>query len=371
VIAGPRILLSAAEPSADQYAALLVPALERRLPRATIEGIGGPHLAATRARIRWRMEELSAMGFTEIAAQIPRHYRLLRTLETDARGGRFDLAILLDYPGFHLRLGRRLRQAGARVLYYVAPQLWAWRPGRLPALRRAADRVALVLPFEEGWFGPRGVSCSFVGHPLLDRCSPEREAARRSLDLPDKAVVLGIFPGSRPQEIQHHWPLFLEVARRMLAEGRVANVIVAATPAGRYPDAGEIRLHRGDPREVMAASTAALVKSGTATLEAALTGTPLVVVYRTSRLTYEIARRLLTVEHVALVNLLAPDTPVPEFWRHPLSPDSIAAALRPLLDPRDPAHRAQTSALAGVRERLGTPGASERVAAMAAELLSA
>lgn len=366
-----RILVSAAEPSADGYAASLVSALARQLPAATVEGVGGPRLAASGAAVRWRMEALSSMGFAEVVGRLPRHYRLLRAIESEAKAGRYDLAILLDYPGLHLRLGQRLRRAGVRVLYYVAPQLWAWRPGRLSALRRAADQVAVILPFEESWFGQRGVSCRFVGHPLLDSPPPGRGAARLALGLPEATPVLGIFPGSRSLEIQHHWPLFRAVARRLLAEGGTTEVVIAATPDGRFPGAEGMRIHRGDSRVVMAASTAVLVKSGTTTLEAALAGTPLVAAYRTGRLTYEIARRLLTVDRIALVNLLAEREAVPEFWRHPISAEAVAQAVRPLLDAAHSAYRSQVDVLDTVRRRLGGPGAADRVASMAAGLLSA
>jgi lipid-A-disaccharide synthase len=314
------------------------------------------------------VDELSAMGFLEVVRSVPRHAALLRRLVQRARAGRYRFAILIDYPGFHLRLGEALRKAGVPVLVYIAPQLWAWRPGRLARLRRAADRIGVILPFEADWFGTRGVAARFVGHPLLDQPRVLRPQALDALGLTTESRVLGIFPGSRNREIQRHWPLFREVAKRMLVEGRCTTAIVAGTSDGEYPGAGSIRVVRGQAEQVLAVSAAALIKSGTSTLEAALAGTPMVVVYRSSRATYEIARRLMTVGRISLVNLVAGQDVVPEFWHLPISAREMGDALAPLLDVSSPEHRAQLGGLAVVSQRLGTPGAARRVVELTEEL---
>jgi lipid-A-disaccharide synthase len=358
------VLLSAGEPSGDRLAAAVAVAARAARPDLEMEGPGGPEMAAAGVGLRAEADSLSAMGFGEVVRTLPRHYRLYRDLVNDARAGRYSAALLVDYPGFHLRLGRALRRAGVPVVWYVAPQLWAWRAGRLPALRAAADDLAVLLPFEAEWFGSRGLTCTFVGHPVAGVEWPAAPAARNRLGLPPEGPVLGIFPGSREGEIERNWPLFRDVAGRILAEGRAVAAVVCATPGGYYPEPGPIRVHRGDPASVFGAATAALAKSGTTTLELACAGVPMVVAYRTSISTNWLARWWMTVDRISLVNLIAGADLVPEFWRWPVSAEPVAAALRPLLGPASPAAAAQRTGLAAVRAALGDGQAASRVAAM-------
>lgn len=363
------ILLSAGEASGDLHGSRVVANLLARRENLAIEGCGGPRLAAAGLTVRCEIAQLGAMGFLEVVRSVPRHILLLRQLVADARAGRYAIAVLIDYPGFHLRLGTRLRAAGVPVLQYVAPQLWAWRSQRIGHLRRAADHVAVILPFEEEWFSSRGIPCTYVGHPLMDRSWPSQAAARTTLGLPPGEPVLAIFPGSREAEITLNWPLFRDVARRMLAEGLCRHVVVAGTAEGYYPDAEMMVVHRQGSEVVLAAATAALVKSGTTTLEAAFTGTPIVVAYRTGRVTYEVARRAMTVRWISLVNLILDEPLVPEFWRLPVRAALVADALRPLLSPDGRAAELQRDGLARVRARLGRGGVADRVANLALGLL--
>jgi len=368
----PRIFVSAGEPSGDLHGAAVVRALRARHPGAVIEALGGPHMAAAGATIRYPMEGLAAFGLVEVVTKLGAHLRLLRALKSDFRAGRYDLAILIDYPGFHVRVAEAARAAGTKVLYYIAPQLWAWRPGRARRFASAVDRLAVVLPFEQRFFGELGLRSEYVGHPLVDREGwPTREEARARLGLAPGSRVLGLFPGSRTQEVRRLWGPFRDAALRMLEEGRCDRVLVAGTPGGDYPDPGPLRITVGDPIPVFAASDAALAKSGTTTLEAALAGVPMVVAYKVHPLTFLMFQRLRTVRWVSLVNLVAEREVVPEMLQHQAEAGSLADALRPLLDPRDPRTVAQREGLALVRERLGAPGATTRVVALADELLGA
>lgn len=363
----PRILLSAGEPSGDLLGGSLAEALARQLHGVALEGPGGPCMAAAGVDIITGIDQLSAMGFLDVVGSLPRHLRLYRELIARAKAGRYQLAILIDYPGLHLRLGEALRSIGVPVLYYVAPQLWAWRPGRIRRLRRAATRLATILPFEPAWFSARGVDTHFVGHPLLDRL----ESPSSPTQVYAGQRVLSIFPGHRSGEVRRHWPLFREVALRMLEEKRCDAVVVAGVTGGLYPDPGAVHVVMDRPAEVMASATAALIKSGTTTLEAAIAGVPLVVCYQASWSTYRIARSLMSVDQISLVNLVAERLVVPEFWHLPIDAASVGNALAPLLNPGSAEHQAQRRDLATVARALGSPGAADRVATMAAELLGA
>ncbi|HXE58298.1 MAG TPA: lipid-A-disaccharide synthase [Gemmatimonadales bacterium] len=371
-----RLLVSAGEPSGDLHGGRVVTALRRRFPDAEIDAVGGPRMAAAGATIIHPIDRLAAFGIVEVLGKLRVHLRLLRRLRGAFGAGRYDLVVLIDYPGFHLRVAEAAKRAGIPVVYYIAPQLWGWWPGRARRFAAAVDRLAVILPFETEFFGRAGLRSEFVGHPLLERDPPpSRGEARERLGVPPGGRVLGIFPGSRREEIRRHWPVFAEAARRLLAEGRCHAAVVAAVPAGEYPDPGPIRIHRGDPSLVHAAADAALAKSGTTTLEAALADLPMVVAYRLSPVTFAVARRLVTTRWISLVNLIAGRAVVPELVQGELTPERLAAAVRPLLDPADPLTVAQRAGLAEVRARLGAGGSgpgprgAERVAELAAELL--
>jgi lipid-A-disaccharide synthase len=316
------------------------------------------------------MEAFTVMGFFEALTKLVPHLQLLRELRNAFRQGRYDLALLVDYPGFNVRLAEAAHQAGVKTLYYIAPQLWAWRPGRARRLGAAVDRLAVILPFEPAFFDSVGVPTEFVGHPLADRTWPSREEARRTLGLTPGARVLAVFPGSRGQEIERIWPVFGEAARRLVAERGCDQVLVAGTTAGSYPGGEAFGVYCGESATLLAAADAALVKSGTTTLEAAMTGTPMVVAYRVHPLTALIAKRVMTVPHVSLVNLVAGHEVVPELLQRAATPDALVASVRPLLDPASMERAAQLDGLAEVRARLGQPGAAERVSALVAELLA-
>jgi lipid-A-disaccharide synthase len=259
------------------------------------------------------------------------------------------------------------------VLYYIAPQVWAWKPRRAKRLVRDTDRIAVILPFEEEILRREGGHAVFVGHPLLERTGevPTRESFCKALGLDPLRPILALFPGSRPQEVTRHLGPFLAAAHEASSEMPELQVAIAQADGVEIPPstAGARLAVVRDGQALLRHARAALVKSGTTTLEAALEGTPIVVAYRTSPLTYALARRLVRVDHVALANLVAGERVVPELLQEAVNGPQLAAALMPLLHETNERRRT-VEGLTKVRERLGTPGASARVAEMAAEILS-
>lgn len=368
----PRILVTAGEPSGDLHGSRVIEALRERFPGATIAAVGGPRMAATGATMLRDIDDFAAMGFVEIVHKIPAHLALYRRLCRDFDAHRHDLLITVDYPGFHLRLAEAARRRGVKVLHYIAPQLWAWHPERAARWAQAVDRLAVILPFEPDFFRRHGIEATYVGHPLAERrAGPDRADARRALGVADDERVLALFPGSRRGEISRLWQPYRDAAAVLLRDGVADRVVVAGTPWGEYSGADEMIIVRDDPSLVLAAADAVLAKSGTTTLEAALADVPMVVAYRTHPITYRVARRLVTVPWVSLVNLIAEREVVPELVQSAVTTGELVRRMGPLLDRGSPEARAQRDGFAEVRRRLGGGGASERVAHLAGELLHA
>jgi lipid-A-disaccharide synthase len=335
-------------------------------------GLAGPRMREAGVRPIVDFERLLVMGLVEIAARLPFFLKLRRQVLRALSETPPDLVIPIDYPGFNLWLSREAKRRKIRVLYYIAPQLWAWRRDRARVLADCADRVAVVFPQEEPFLREFGVQAVFVGHPCLDRVHhwETRAEALLGAGLDPARPVLGVLPGSRPQEVRRHLGPFLRVADEVVRRRPEVQVVVSGArhvpghlyePARRYAVAG-------DSVRVLRAATAVLAKSGTTTVEAALAETPLVIAHRVHPLTYALARRLVRVESVGMVNILAGRRIVPEFVQD-LPVERISAELLPLLEEGSAQRRDMLEALRGVRSQLGDPGAAERVARLAAELL--
>jgi lipid-A-disaccharide synthase len=336
-----------------------------------LAGVGGDGMRDAGVEILEHADNLAVMGFVEVLRHLPRHWALLRQLERRIRGGRVALVVLVDYPGFNMKVAKAAADAGVPVLYYITPQVWAWGAGRLDKLARWVTRAAVILPFEQELLARHGIDATFVGHPLLDRAEtmPDRAAARSALGLAPDAPVLALFPGSREQEILRHLDDFVRVADELKRRVPRLQVVVSVAPtveldAARCP----FPMVHSASFTVLRAADAAMCKSGTTTLEAAVAGCPLVVAYRTSAVTYALARRLVRIPHIGLVNVVAGREVAPEFVQDALQPAAVADALQPLLTDGDPRRTAMLAGLGEVRAALGTPGAALRVAEMAMAL---
>ncbi len=369
----PEILIIAGETSGDIHAARVARELVAGNAAFQLVGVGGASMQAAGVQLLEHARRLAALGLVEVFRHVPRHWALLRALRRRLNDGQVALLILVDYPGFNMRLAEAATAAGVPVLYYITPQIWAWGSARAERLARTVTKAAVILPFEEPLLRSHGVDATFVGHPLLDAAAalPDKEQARADLGIGAGERVLALFPGSRPQEITRHLADFVATARELERRIPRLRVIVSAAPTVQIaPERCPYPLVRSASFTVLRAADAALCKSGTTTLEAAVADCPLVVAYRTNPVTYAAARRVLKIRHIGLVNVVAGREIVREFVQSALEPLGVAAALLPLLDPNSPERARMLADLRGVREALGTPGASRRVARLAVELAS-
>ncbi len=400
----PVIFISAGEASGEQYGALLAAALSHKSTprggRAELIGMGGPRMEAAGVERVVRAEDMAVMGFTEVVRHLPRIYREFQKLKRAIRERRPSVAVLIDFPEIHFRLAREFHRLGIPVIYFVSPQLWAWKQHRIRLVRKYVRRMLVIFPFEEPFYRERGVEAEFVGHPLAELTAPtisrEQFAAENKLDA--AKTWIGLLPGSRLPEIEAHLPQMLEAAWGLAEPGSsTANppenyefVVPLASTLSAEQRAVVLRLAEvnggglsvrlvSDARATLLHARASVVASGTATVEAALIGNPFVVVYRVSPLTYAIAKRVVKVPHVAMANLIAGKRVVPELIQRDFSPANIVQQLRRLL-PDGPDRESMRMELGAIRESLRVhpangkgegPGAIERVAALVQKELEA
>jgi lipid-A-disaccharide synthase len=376
----PQILISAGEASSDMYAARLAIALRERTG-AKFFGMGGPRMAEAGVELLADYHEVAVVGIAEVMHKIPSVVRVQNRLAREAVRRKASLAILVDSPGTHLGVARRLKNHGIPVGYFIGPQVWAWRSGRVRIVKRRVKHMVVIFPFEEKIYRDAGVPVDFVGHPLADVVKPsmtrEEFTARHGLSA-DRPIV-ALLPGSRASEVARNFPAILEACEQLTLEmsgGSAPQFVHAAAPGlGQAASAGErARAHlvlkriEGQTYDVLAAADCAIVASGTATIEAALLGTPMVVVYRVAPATAFILRRLVHTPFFSMVNLVAGRSVVPELMQDDFTPAAVAAEVRRLLE-SSAAREEMKSGLAGVRASLGTGGAIERAADVFARLL--
>jgi lipid-A-disaccharide synthase len=373
-----RLLAIAGELSGDAHGGALLAGLRRLLPQLQVAGIGGPRMLAAGLEPLYPLSALQVHGLLEVLAHLPRLYRLLWALERELDARRPDALLLIDYPGFNLKLAGAAKRRGIPVFHYCSPQVWAWRGGRIRTIAQVVDLIFVLFPFEAPLYQQVGLEAAFLGHPLVGQraSDAEAEALRVRIAAPPDVPIVGLLPGSRPSELRRHLGVLLEAVRRNEAAGyRARYVIPVASSLDRAQVEAQVRAAGVD---VLALDDAflpllriaelAIVASGTATLQTAMAGVPFLVVYRVAPLSFWLARRLAYLPHISIVNILAGSEVVPELLQGDFTPKRVSEAFLALA--RDPRRQAaMRAALAGVAAQLGEPGAYERAAALIAARL--
>jgi lipid-A-disaccharide synthase len=368
------VMLSCGEASGDLYAGALVRELRQLDPSTRVFGFGGEQFAAAGGELIDDYRGHTVTGLAEVLLQLPRTYALYRKLVAAARARRPDVFVAIDFPDFNFRLGQALHALGVPVVYYISPQLWAWRPGRLKTMKRFVDRVLPIFPFEEQLYRDEGIPVEFVGHPLIDlaKASEPRDSFLRAQGLAPDAPTVALLPGSRPNELRAILPDLMAAAARIRAAVPQTQFILARAPhladallapAVDAARTGSIPLAMVEGRadDVLAAADVVLTASGTATIQTALHERPMVIVYRLSPLTYAIGRPFVKIDTFGMVNLVSGRRIVPELIQDGFTPESAAREVVRLL--QDASHRDQmTAAVRDVKQKLGGPGASRRAA---------
>jgi lipid-A-disaccharide synthase len=371
------LLLSAGEASGDMYAARLAAALKQRA-EVEIFGMGGPQMRAAGVDIVTDYSEVAVVGITEILSHLPSLIRAMRRLVSEAERRKPAFAILTDFPGFHLRLARKLKSRHIKNIYYICPQFWAWRPWRVRVVRRRFALALCIFPFEEKFYGDAGVPVKFIGHPLVGavHASLDRVAFCREQNLNPQKPIVTILPGSRAAELRQHLPIIREACVRIHRESQ-AQFVVAAAPGTDLASLREgwspelpVKIILGQTYNALASADAAIVSSGTATIEAALLDVPMVVIYRVTPLTAALAKPLVRTPFFSMVNLIAGKRAVPELIQNDFTPERTSAEILRLLKDQS-AREAIHRDLAEVRARLGPPGAVDRAADAILQLLGA
>ncbi len=379
-MSGRYIFLVAGEASGDLHGSRLAIELKRLAPDCRLSGIGGPKMQAAGVELIYSLKDFAFLGFSEVLKHLPFIFGVYRKLDRLFQRNRPDAVILIDYPGFNIRLAKKLRKKKIPILYYISPQVWAWQPHRARLISRLVDRLVVVLPFESEFYRRRtGRRPHFVGHPLLEvvRSDISREQFCSRWRLQSERPIIGLLPGSRSQEIEHLLPDMLAAVRLLQRKNPLLQAAVGAVSnfsEDRYRDltrtyGGEVAIVNDAAYDLMRHAQLLLVASGTATLEAAIIGTPMVILYRMSTVSWLLARLMVKVPCIGLVNLVAGRKIVPELVQHQVTPFRVARQAQQLLND-GPQRRAMIDGLSEIRQRLGREGASRRTAQLALGMIA-
>ena len=368
----PKVLISCGEPSGDLYAGALTTALRDLDSAARVFGLGGDRLRDGGAELVAHYRGLAATGLSEALAVVPRSYAVYREMVARARAERPDVFVAVDFPEINFRVAAAVRRLGIPVVYYIGPQLWAWRRGRIRVMRRLVDLALVIFPFEADLYREAGVPVEFVGHPLLELSGPSeaRQPFLRSLGLDPAAPTVALLPGSRPNELRAILPDVARAAAHVRERVPAVQFVVARAPnldeellapVASLAAEGRASMVEGRTDDVLSAADVVVTASGTATVQTAIHQRPMVIVYRLSGLTYRIVKAFSHVRHAGMANLIAGERVVPELIQDAFTPDAVAREVVSLLTDGARAERTR-AALGRVRERLGSPGASRRAA---------
>jgi lipid-A-disaccharide synthase len=372
------VMIVAGETSGDLHGSYLVRAMLGIAPDLQFRGIGGRLMQEAGVELMAHAADMAVVGLTEVIVKLNQIRRVLNLMKTSLKTRRPDLLILIDYPDFNLMLGKAAKACGVPVFYYISPQVWAWRRGRIKKIRAIVDKMAVILPFEETLYREEGVDATYVGHPLLDtvRTKYSRQEALEKFGLREGVTTVGLLPGSRDTEIARLLPVMLTAAEILLKKlPRVQFILPLAESLELSfvenllgPSPVPVRVIRHDTYDAIGLSDIVIVASGTATLETALLGKPMVIVYKVSPVSYYIGKKVITVEHIGLANLIAGRTIVPELIQDEANPERIASEVINILNDRDRLDKMKAD-LTKIREALGQPGAAERSARLACGML--
>ena len=373
---GQKILIIAGEPSGDHHGGDLALELRKTLPDAQLVGIGGDHMREAGVELLYHVSQLAILGLTEIVKHLPFLRKVMNRLREELRSD-VDAVILIDYPGFNLRVAKVAKEMGVPVIYYICPQLWAWGERRVEKIRSFVDLPLVIFQFEKDFYHRFGIESDFVGHPLVDqvKITESETDFRRRNKIPAQIPIVALLPGSREQEVRHLLPAMRGVIRKVREDRAVAAVLGVAThlPDSLYDEVLEeddsiIRVE-GQTHELMAFAHNALVASGTATLELGFLGTPMSVLYRVSPVTYWLGRMLVKIDNIALANIVLGKTVVPEYIQDDIDVDVIATTVLRYLKDRE-YYESVRHELSRIRSELGNTGASIRAAERIAEFLA-
>ena len=369
-------MIIAGEASGDMHGAKLAQAIKYHASDSFLFGIGGNAMQMEGVRLIVNAKTLSVVGITEVFAKLPTIYRALATVKKALCSLKPDLLILIDFPDFNFHVAAVAKKLNIPILYYISPQIWAWRQNRVKKIKRLVDHMAVILPFEARFYQEHNVPVTFVGHPLLDRILPKLNS--QSTATPSKEPVIGLLPGSREKEVSTLLPVMLGAAKIIKEHLPAARFIVSCSESlqdnlvmdvvSQYASTLEIEIIRGSVSEVFRQSRMLVAASGTVTLEAALYGIPMVIVYKVSPLSYWLGKRLIKVKHIGIVNLIVQKELLPELIQDNASPRTIAETVIAMINDQDRLRRIEKE-LSSIRDLLGGAGASDRVARIALDLI--